>query len=469
MRTGRETGPGPACTSSAVLRLVTILAACAVATAFAAEPVTREESAGAVLHALPGHAGVKAPARVAHSLSTATLTHRVYGYYPSWTGDDFSELRFDRLSHVAYFTGGCTADGTYSAGAWPFDELVTEAHAHGTRVMLVIPCFGAAKLDAVFANKTAFIAQVAAAFASGEVTADGVDLDFEGMSAARREDFPAFAAELAAAIRAVNADAEFAAALPAIDWSDAYDYAALAEVIDHLVIMGYGYHWSGGNPGPVSPLDYAGAPWNGYLYDLGWSVADYESALAGGGGRIDQVLLGLPYYGYDWPSTSFAIPGTKTANATSRTFKAAVALAGSGGGASFDAASQTSYFFYDASGTPHQLWFDDAQTLSMKYERAKEWGLGGVAIWALNYDRGHDELWDALGASFLATPTPTPAPTPHTVDPAEPQWRAPGEPAGDAAAGCSIASVATTPARPLAAMCIAIGLAAGSLSRRRER
>ena len=68
-----------------------------------------------------------------------------------------------------------------------------------------------------------------------------------------------------------------------------------------------------------------------------------------------------------------------------RTATAVAKPVGSGGGASFDAASQTSYFFYDDAGTKHQLWFDDAQTLSMKYERAKDWGLGGVAIWALTH------------------------------------------------------------------------------------
>ncbi|GIT57317.1 MAG: hypothetical protein Ct9H300mP18_07460 [Candidatus Neomarinimicrobiota bacterium] len=43
-----------------------------------------------------------------------------------------------------------------------------------------------------------------------------------------------------------------------------------------------------------------------------------------------------------------------------------------------------------------QTWYDDSLSLSKKYDFAISKKLGGVGIWALGYDEGYDELWNAL-------------------------------------------------------------------------
>ena len=248
-------------------------------------------------------------------------------------------------------------------------------------------------------------------------------------------DYPDFVADLASAVRQVLPNAEFSSALPAVDWSQAYDYPALAAVLDHLIIMGYDYHYKGGDPGPVSPLEYAGAPWAGYTYDLAWSIDDYRNAL--GDPALDRkLLLGLPYYGYDWPSTSFDVPGTKTANAVSSYYRDSFTK--TAGAAVLDAASQSKFFFYEDAGVKHQLWFDDAETLGLKYEAVKERGLGGVAIWALTYDGDRPELWNALETSF-GTGVTEPAPD----GPTGPiRWQREQAEGGDAK-GCAVARTGT--------------------------
>ena len=397
-------------------------------------PVTREEGAAWTLEHRVDHAPFVAAPGVPHA-AAPSLTHAVYGYYPDWMGDDFSSLRFDLLTHVAYFTGGCSSTGTYSKGSFPFDALAQEAHAHGTKVLLVVPCFGETKLHMVLsdaAKRQAFIDAIVAALGSATEPIDGVDLDFEGMDEHHLADLP-----------------QFAAALPAVDWSQAYDYPALAGVLDWLIIMGYGYHWSGGDPGPVAPLDYAGAPWTGYSRDLQWSMNDYQTAIADPL-LDDKVLLGLPYYGYDWPSVDFSVPGEKTANATARIYKKAVEIAGDG--AEYDAASQTKYFFYDDAGTPRQLWFDDAETLAQRYEAAKGAEIGGIAIWALLYDGGSEQMWSAIDGSFSSDPAPTP--TPNDVDPGGP--KNPFEKAGDRiGSGCSVGGGSAS-ASPLVLLTLAL-------------
>jgi spore germination protein YaaH len=42
----------------------------------------------------------------------------------------------------------------------------------------------------------------------------------------------------------------------------------------------------------------------------------------------------------------------------------------------------------------HQVWFDDAETLTVKYRAAADHGARGIAMWTANM--GDDAMWGAL-------------------------------------------------------------------------
>ena len=126
--------------------------------------------------------------------------------------------------------------------------------------------------------------------------------------------------------------------------------------------------------------------------------------------RPRKIILGLAYYGYDWPVTA------PKANATVRTD---TATSGAAFGLSFasinewltahpkvvvkhEPASGAAWFSYrDADRqTYRQVWFEDDRSLSAKEDYAILAGLGGVGIWALDNDRGSDRLWDLLRTKF---------------------------------------------------------------------
>ena len=92
-----------------------------------------------------------------------------------------------------------------------------------------------------------------------------------GESPTPKENFVTFMTDLTA-FRAAMDESHVSLATPAIDWGGTYDYDALALATDGLMIMGYGYHWSGGNPGPLSPI-VGGGIWS--QYSLTWTVEDY--------------------------------------------------------------------------------------------------------------------------------------------------------------------------------------------------
>jgi spore germination protein YaaH len=188
-------------------------------------------------------------------------------------------------------------------------------------------------------------------------------------------------------------------ATPAVDWSDAWDYPALAAASDGLFIMGYAYHYTGGDAGPNAPLT-GGDTWSRWALD--WSVNDYLSS----GAPADKIVLGLPTYGQEWPvADGSAVPADTTGDGWSVFYAEAVADAAAHGRA-YDSASDTPWY---SSGGSRQAWYDDSDSLAVKMEWAiGEQGLAGVGFWALGYDENDPALWAAVDAVSHVEAEPDP-------------------------------------------------------------
>ena len=149
-------------------------------------------------------------------------------------------------------------------------------------------------------------------------------------------------------------------ATPAIDWSNAWDYESLAAITDGLFIMGYNYFYSGSsNAGPVAPL-------GGYFYDIEYTVNDYLDKT---NNQTDKLILGLPYYGYDWPVINDFINSETTGYGTARTYAEARNLSQFHENFWHDI-SNSSWFTY-LNNQWRQTWYDSL-SLSFKYQFAKK-------------------------------------------------------------------------------------------------
>jgi hypothetical protein len=124
------------------------------------------------------------------------------------------------------------------------------------------------------------------------------------------------------------------------------------------------------------------------------------------------VLLGVPYYGYDWPATS-AVPNASV-QPSKTTFGAVVSVTYAQARAflaahpevvwQYDALEGSGFYTYwDATkGTLRQVYFEEERSLAAKYDYALTAGLAGVGIWTLDNDRGYPQLWDLLRSKFFA-------------------------------------------------------------------
>lgn len=308
----------------------------------------------------------------------------VYGYWPYW-GDDLATMRWSSLTHVAIFAVSLNSDGTLSNTAYwtnNASKALSLAAPYGVRIHMTVTCFDSNAMSSVLGSSTK------RATAISQITnlvnaygGHGVNVDFEGLPSSQKTNFVTFVKELGAQV------SDLYLAMPAVDWNGSYDYDQLAINTDGLFIMGYDYHYSGGNPGPVGPL-YGGSPWSAYAID--WTINDYIYY----GAPANKIILGLPLYGFQWPSTSTAVPGTATASGTSKTYENAIPIANQYGRL-WDTKTHTPYTFPSSTS---QLWYDDDTSIHDKASFAITSGLQGVGFWALSYEGGSSSFWSMMDA-----------------------------------------------------------------------
>jgi len=129
------------------------------------------------------------------------------------------------------------------------------AHNNGVQVVLTVVCFDSDDIATLLGNpahRQNLIDNLLAQVQAGG--ADGVNVDFEGVPGDQRDNLTAFMADLAQAFHTTIPGSQVTMATPPVDWRDAFDYDALADVCDGLMIMGYGYHWKGvPTPDPYLP------------------------------------------------------------------------------------------------------------------------------------------------------------------------------------------------------------------------
>ncbi|NOZ86733.1 MAG: hypothetical protein GXP49_10775 [Deltaproteobacteria bacterium] len=327
------------------------------------------------------------------------VNRTVYGYLPYWTSSGY-RMRWDLLTTLAWFSLEMSSNGsitkTHGWGNQASCDLVTNAHDAGVRLEVVVTLFSSSGIHTLLSsssNRQHAVAELVQQV--GLCGADGVNIDFEGLDSGDKNAMVTFVSELKAALVQVDSGATVTLATPAVDWSDAWDYDRLAQESDGLMIMGYDYHWKGGNPGPVAPLD-AGS-WGGK--SLSWTIDDYFQY--GGRENRDKFIIGLPWYGYDWPSVDDTVPGGKARGSGKAVIYLNAVPNASIHGRKWDDGTKTPYYTYNQAGDGwHQAFYDDSQSLYYKYALANTRDLGGIGIWALGYEGEGDELWDPIRTLF---------------------------------------------------------------------
>jgi len=188
-----------------------------------------------------------------------------------------------------------------------------------------------------------------------------------------------------------------------------YDYKALADNSDFLIIMDYDEQSQIFGPckaGATSDYSYLIKGMNAYT-QLGIS--------------LDKLVMALPWYGHDFPCepqpNSSYCPLAKAPwrgvdctdlYATEYPYRDIIDnfLPISTTGKMWDPDSKSPWLNYMANGKPHQVWFDDIQSTVLKIQFAKKGNFRGVGMFTADYINYNDDSqvkgwWQAMNDFFI--------------------------------------------------------------------
>ncbi len=326
--------------------------------------------------------------------ANCNLNKVVYGWHPYWMGNAYQNYDWDLLSHMSFFSyevDAATGNPNNTHG-WSTSAAVTAALASGnTKVTLCVTLFSGHNtfFGSASAQQTLITNLINLVSSRG---AHGVQIDFEGLPSGQKTNFANWMVSLSNQMKAAIPGSEVSTVLYAVDWNDVFDFSIMANAIDHFIIMGYDYYWTGStNAGPNDPLFHFGSTYN---YNLSRSITYYLNI----GCPKDKLVLGLPYYGREWPTSSTNVPSSTTGNGTSRTYS--VVKNNSSGYYSqanhqFQGDSFTDIFIFNNGGT-RQCFITLEDGFRKRLEHINTTGIAGMGIWALGYDNGYSELWQGI-------------------------------------------------------------------------
>lgn len=239
-------------------------------------------------------------------------------------------------------------------------------------------------------------AQAAAAIAAAAGPYHGVTIDFEGLREDGRAGFTAFMRTLRAAL---PADKALWVAVQPPDWYKGYDYRALGEVCDKVILMAHDYKdralpavGARVPNNPVSPLPKVAAALAA-VTDPDTGVQDKSKiALAV---AIDSVGYQI---GDDGMVAEAALYSPSVETLTQR-LRQADAVRG------WSDLYRNSYLTYTGDdGKTYRVWYEDARGVSEKLKLASMFGVNGLSLWRLGNlptlpDQSLDyDVWSAVQA-----------------------------------------------------------------------
>jgi spore germination protein len=322
--------------------------------------------------------------QAAQAQTTALPAKIRWGYYvPQTTSVESTKQNIGNLDILSPFYFNLRPDGSVQGSDKP--EITQLAKSKGVKVLPMIQNqavkddFSRQIRDQ--ATVTRVIDQIEALVMNNGY--DGFHIDFENVNGNDRPFMTAFMEKLYKRLKPKGKLTTQAVSGKTRDSTDgfggSYDYAAVSSYLDYAVIMAYDYHYRGGTPGPVAPVDWVN------------SVAAFAASQMTPG----KVILGTPLYGYDWNLTK---GGFATARSYDETQSVVAQYKGTVG---YDETSKEAYADYTANGDQRRVWFASPRSLAARIDIMKKYNLAGFGMWRLGHE--NPAFWPVIRDMLLPT------------------------------------------------------------------
>jgi len=326
---------------------------------------------------------------------------RVVGFLPTWNVGKTIEYT-DEISHLVFLGIEVSEEGNL---IWDTQskkinnqeylkqkELIWES---GGKNILGIKLFEDENIDKLMASTEAqnnLINQLKKLFK--EQKFDGVNVDFEYMgspTAILSEEMIGFLNKLKQEnLGEISLDV-FA---NTVIKGNSESLTKLLREIDYLIIMAYDFHRPGVDfAGPVAPIR---AP-------IGErSILELVEKIEMLSLDKNKIVLAYPLYGYEWKTygSEFGASVKNGWSALASYKRMKEVLLDKSKIVNWDEESMTPWISFEENGEIHQIYYENLESLSRKFELVKNNQIGGLGFWALGYEGENEEVWEKIDQLF---------------------------------------------------------------------
>ena len=206
---------------------------------------------------------------------------------------------------------------------------------------------------------------------------DGINIDFEGMYEADKDNFSRLLIEIRPRLNEIGAVLSVDVTAPdgAPEWSLCYDRYTIGKVADYVMFMAYDqYGLSAIKAGTTAGHN--------------WVEANVKKFIGQEEVKAEKIILGIPFYTRVWKENN----GNVTSNVVN--IGNVNNVIPSNATKTWDEDLQQYYVEYKKGGATYKIWVEDEKSIEAKLDLVSKYNLGGAAYW--EYDRATNSIWNLI-------------------------------------------------------------------------
>jgi spore germination protein YaaH len=335
----------------------------------------------------------------------------VYGYLPYW---NLKKVTLQpEVTHLSYFSLTVAGDGSLitrtdeggepgyaGLGSDAFLELSNQMKAQKGAMELTLTQFNGDDIAMFLASKPAqerLMASLDDIILAYPINGINIDIELGGSpTPAMRDNLTEFMKNLRAHLdsRYDQVNLSIAMYAGASQNNGLWDVPGIAPYVDYIIVMAYDFHQrSSPQAGPIAPLFGGKEFWDS-------DINQHLQAFAAQVPR-QKLLLGIPFYGYEWNTTSreaqsHTFPDTGSTASISRVGELLARKDELKVEERWNEEALSPYLSYEEDGEIYVIYYENSRSISYKLDYVNQLDLGGIAIWALGYEGDSRELWDVI-------------------------------------------------------------------------
>ena len=206
---------------------------------------------------------------------------------------------------------------------------------------------------------------------------DGINIDFEGMYEADKDNFSRLLIEIRPRLNEIGAVLSVDVTAPdgAPEWSLCYDRYTIGKVADYVMFMAYDQYG-------------VSATKAGTTAGHNWVEANVKKFLGQEEVKAEKIILGIPFYTRVWKESN----GNVTSNVVN--IGNVNNVIPSNATKTWDEDLQQYYVEYKKGGATYKIWVEDEKSIEAKLDLVSKYNLGGAAYW--EYDRATNSIWNLI-------------------------------------------------------------------------